>query len=114
MLQIMIGGKGVITMKMITEKNEEGQKVIKLFNDDGQLVEEQVFKNILGLFFKKIEIPDERTNYYYDLNGNITEKHFHLGGKFWWQKKIFYNSKWLRTREVTTSNNGEKSYRKFK
>jgi len=36
-----------------------------------------------------------------------------IDGNIKYEKEIFYNSKGLRTREVKTSNDGEKSYRKF-
>ena len=50
-------------MKIVEDKDDFGRRVNKIYNDNNQLIEEQTFKKIFGLFIKKMPIEIMKYEY---------------------------------------------------
>ncbi|MBT4753441.1 MAG: hypothetical protein HN982_13785 [Candidatus Marinimicrobia bacterium] len=92
-------------MKVIEGLNDFGQKVDKIYNEKNQLIEEQTFGKMLGLF--KTKSPIDTMKYEYDYNGFCVKTIYASRKETYWTKKHFYDSNGLKIKDIQIDDGGE-------
>jgi hypothetical protein len=89
-------------LRIVKSVNESGDKTKQVFNDDGQLIEEQTYFKMFGPFSTKFT-----EKYTYDSLGLCVETTCWERGRLLWTKKHFYNSAEQLVKDVQIDDEGE-------